>query len=144
MSDPNLPEGVTQKDIDRTCGETVDPNDPEMEEIKEFTIDRAVWLRGEGEFKSKLYRVEDGKMCCLGIYLCACGIDKSLLANRATPEETETQMPAWLIDSLRPMRSSLASKLITVNDIKLDEDKREETIKELFAEAGIKVTFKGE
>ena len=28
MSDPNLPEGVTQKDIDATCGETFDPNNP--------------------------------------------------------------------------------------------------------------------
>lgn len=37
MSDPNLPEGVTQKDIDRTCGETVDPNDPEykIEKLQE-------------------------------------------------------------------------------------------------------------
>ena len=26
MSDPNLPEGVTQRDIDRTVGETVDPD----------------------------------------------------------------------------------------------------------------------
>jgi len=26
MSDPNLPEGVTQRDIDATAGETFDPN----------------------------------------------------------------------------------------------------------------------
>jgi len=26
MTDPNLPEGVTQRDIDRTVGETFDPN----------------------------------------------------------------------------------------------------------------------
>ena len=29
MNDPNLPEGVKQRDIDRTCGETFDPNEPD-------------------------------------------------------------------------------------------------------------------
>jgi len=33
MSDPNLPEGVTQKDIDATVGETFDPNVCEHDEL---------------------------------------------------------------------------------------------------------------
>ena len=34
MSDPNLPEGVTQKDIDRTCGETMSDEDRAVEDMK--------------------------------------------------------------------------------------------------------------
>ena len=39
-----------------------------------LTIDRNVWLRGEGNGVSFLLREVDRKMCCVGIYLKACGI----------------------------------------------------------------------
>ena len=56
-----------------------------MSEVKSFTIDRATWLHGEGADNSYLLRPTDGKMCCLGHYLKAVGIEEEAITSVDTP-----------------------------------------------------------
>lgn len=65
--------------------------------MREFTINRRRWDRGEmfadirkekGQNKPpSLKHPEDGRMCCLGIYLEACGVPVEKLYARADPKE---------------------------------------------------------
>lgn len=117
-----------------------------MKEIKKFTIDRKIWLRGEGTDKSKLLRSSDGKMCCLGIYLKKCGVKPTLLNNLASPRQVGIPIPNWLLNT-RGENSMLVDSLMEENDRELVTEKmmnlKEREIRGLFKEAGIKVTFKG-
>jgi hypothetical protein len=112
-----------------------------MKQLKSFTIDRKVWLRGESG-RSMLYRPEDGKMCCLGILMSKCGVPKSVLANRAFSDEIAQEYPKQLPPFLSDFYST--DVLMLTNDKRyLSEEKREAIIKEAFKEVGIKVRFKG-
>lgn len=136
-----------------------------IKEIKSFTIDRSKWYRGNHADCSKLLITHDdicqekgcqepshknaetmGKMCCLGIYLLACGVPKKLLANVGSPDYIprnfeDGAVPEWLVADENP--TILCDHLMTTNDsIDLSEDVREASIKEDFATVGIKVRFK--
>lgn len=119
-----------------------------MEEITELTVDKSIWLRGEGSSSSALLRESDGKMCCLGVYLHACGVTKELLKSQLRPSDVNTEIPAWLLT--KPggkynRTSPLARALIQANDDHFyTQAQRERKIKKLFAQAGVKVIFKGE
>lgn len=109
--------------------------------MKKLTIDRKIWLRGEGSVRSKLLRPEDQKRCCIGIYLESCSVPKETLLNKGTyygiaqwgvllPEET-----AWL-------HSYVAQAFYTTNDDQtLTEEEREQKLTALFAGQGIEVEF---
>jgi|SRR3984957_16017850 len=115
-----------------------------MKEVKSFTIDRNKWLRGEGTSKSSLLRSSDGKMCCLGIYLSACGVAKDILKNLATPASIveKNTLPSWLKNHY--LNSSIVIDLMNANDkIQFAETDRELSIKAGFKQAGIKIRFKG-
>lgn len=117
-----------------------------MEQIKELVISRSIWLRGGPEGESKLLRTTDNKMCCLGIYLEACGIAKDQLEDVETPANMDPgqEIPVWLLeDDLDPDDSSpVARELMMVNDdSNVSEEKREDFIASEFEKQGIKVTF---
>jgi hypothetical protein len=112
-----------------------------MKQLKSFTIDRKVWLRGEGG-QSMLYRPQDSKMCCLGIFMSKCGVPKSALANRAFSDEIAQEYPKQLPPFLSDFY--LTDVLMLTNDRRsLSEEKREVAIKKGFKDIGIKVRFKG-
>lgn len=117
--------------------------------MKKLVIDRSKWQRGEGY--AQLLDDETGKMCCLGIYLRACGKAPSTIANRSFPCQIPNRLfpkeADWLLEGLGEDRfdSAVANKLMYVNDSRMKTEKQRETfIKETFAKQGIKVEFVGE
>lgn len=116
---------------------------------RELTIDRSRWLRGEGDSRSVLHRPSDGKMCCLGFYLEACGIPRERLTGRSTPGSilTKDQAPEeakWLFqkdDDRGSYHSGACIDLMRTNDATRSERQREEIIAEEFAFHGVNVTF---
>lgn len=53
--------------------------------MRVLTIDRSIWLRGEGAMSSYLLS-RDGKMCCLGFDALACGLTKGMIYDRRSPD----------------------------------------------------------
>jgi len=111
--------------------------------VGEFTIDRKEWLRGEGVYQSYLLRARDGKRCCVGIYLKACGMSDEELsgvtgANEKPVCDLLPQEAGWLLNW------ELLGHLYVDNDERsTSESEREERIAEGFARNGIKVNFIG-
>jgi len=109
-----------------------------------FAVRRPTWLRGEGGIDSRLLRVSDGRQCCLGQYLTACGVPHDALAEVSSPGEVAgPDVPAWLLNP-DGRDSVLAEVLMEVNDDhELSEVARESTLTARFAQAGITVRFVG-
>ena len=61
MSDPNLPEGVKQKDIDAAVGETFDPNLCLHEEIKCDNCEETMLELGNRAVEEKNRQIENMK-----------------------------------------------------------------------------------
>lgn len=117
------------------------------------------WLHGEEDVEklfdgaklgSMLHRPQDQKMCCIGIYLEACGISRSLLTDVGDPSDVRTDLPKqclWLINILedpnnegyphQTTNSKDTEDLIQEND----NDAREEKIAEIFAKHDVEVEF---
>lgn len=116
--------------------------------MKTFTIDRARWFRGQGSGDSALFIPENNKMCCLGFYLSACGVEN--LAYMKTPGTIYQRIPQeaeWLIREGGPVTNSYdCLDLMQANDCPDDGfiDQREEVIKDIFAGHDIEVIFEGE
>jgi len=116
-----------------------------------LTIDRTVWLRGEGPEPSRLRRESDGKMCCIGIFLKECGVTDAVLTGATTASNVEEHVPPeyreFLINPLhgdRFERDSDIYRLYDTNDDKtLHDHVREERIIDRFANHGIEVEFVG-
>lgn len=110
-------------------------------------IDRATWLRGEGYEDSKLYRPSDGKMCCLGFYSLACGLQQNDITElecpgSATDPKINKKWPKWLT-KLENSQTKECIDLMEHNDNENISDKeRENKIKTIFARHGVKVEFK--
>jgi hypothetical protein len=84
-------------------------------------------------------------MCCIGIYLKACGTPDSLLCNIRTATKNNGNVPkqaTWLLNSTGH-GSKTALLLYGVNDSTrvLDEKQRESKISCLFAKHKVKVKF---
>lgn len=112
--------------------------------MKQFTINRKKWLRGEGSEYSSLLRTEDGKMCCLGFLGLACGGTKKQIESCDSP--AGTYGPKWPSALLHPdtgLDSTTCEELMKVNDNEdLTDTERESRLKKIFKEIGIKVVFK--
>lgn len=119
--------------------------------ITEFTIDRKVWLRGEPGC-SYLLREIDGKRCCIGIFLSACGVPDELLEGQGSPgglmrshPDLVATVPDWLFETRYDYdygNSPRAQSLMGVNDDNSTPDWNKELfITEMFAEHGVKVVF---
>lgn len=113
-----------------------------MTGVSSFVINRAVWLRGEGGEKSVLFRPEDKKMCCLGIYLSECGVDTHRMRDVGEPGLLSDEMvPSW---TRTAAKGTPVCELIQVNDDEQISDAvREQAITEKFARQGVTVTFEG-
>jgi hypothetical protein len=119
-----------------------------MSEVKSFTIDRATWLHGEGSDDSYLLRPADGKMCCLGHYLKAVGIEEEAITSVDTPSnlpvEVLNEIPSWLLHENRIHVSSECQYLMKDNDDTTDSrNEKEANIIAGFKEVGIDVSFTG-
>lgn len=107
-----------------------------MNDVKAFVIPRSKWLRGQGNLESFLYRPSDGKQCCVGIYLSACGTPLSSLTGHK--EAHGPDLPLWM----HAGEAIALLELYESNDNRsLSEPEREAEIAEGFAKQGIAVTF---
>ncbi len=115
-----------------------------------FIIDRNKWLRGEGSTASCLLRPEDGKMCCLGLFLKSLGSSDESLKDLSTPADidpTNSVVPEWLVchSPYRPNGIGCpadVSSIMDANDnMDLSEDYREHLVEKFFASKGIEVVF---
>jgi len=113
-------------------------------------------LRGEGKDDSYLLRQRDDKRCCLGFYGQACGIaddDLRSLQSFASIDKVSSFIDQNFITS-SGRDSEFAIRLMTTNDavcgynhyyndelVVMTETLREQSLIELFAEAGITVIF---
>ncbi len=126
-----------------------------MKAVKKFEISRNVWLRGDDN-PAYRYRERDGKMCCLGIYLQACGLSAENLSGRHQPADVKDKILtgcerrkqdfSWLFKQPGNTHDGKGSKrvmdLVEANDSALtDGPSRESQVENLFAEEGIEVTF---
>lgn len=65
--------------------------------MHELVIDRRVWFRGEGASASRLLRFEDGKRCCVGIYLQSLGTPDNVMCDVMTAKDLQVPPEAeWL------------------------------------------------
>ena len=118
-----------------------------MKKIKELVIDRSKWKRGSPNAHDTYLLDDDGKMCCLGFYALACGVDEESIRNKTEPEFLEFEIPGLSYDNeetgLRH-NTAFTQSAIPINDSQyLDETKREEALIRLFKEDGKKLTFEG-
>jgi hypothetical protein len=119
--------------------------------MREFTISREKWLRGEGHQVSFLIRGFDKKQCCLGFYLEACGVSSEILRDLRSPQVLfddgfDDEFPeeaSWLLSGDRtPFNSDDGNALMVVNDTPDTPGlTREESIAEKFLEHDVLVTF---
>src|ERR1700728_1509858 len=57
-----------------------------VKDVKKFTVVRKDWYRGKGNEKSCLVN-NANRLCCLGFYAEACGLDRQTIRNLPSPEE---------------------------------------------------------
>ncbi len=117
--------------------------------VKEFTISRKTWLRGEGSGNSYLLR-DDWKQCCVGVFLSACGYSDERLRGQSAAREISEYLLSeleWLKHHAHKEGSPdrrFMYDLYNTNDLREvigGEAEREAKITALFAEKGITVTF---
>lgn len=116
-----------------------------------LTIDRSIWLRGEGHRGSKLFRLRDNKMCPVGILLEKLGVPREALADMIdvrsltlipVAKAIATSSGLLHLSDLGYVDSTpWAQKLYTINDACDIEEDRERKLTAAFREGGIEVTF---
>jgi len=106
--------------------------------LTKLTIHKREWLRGESGHNSYLRRSSDGKMCCLGIYLRACGVEVDDLTDVRSPARVAGGLPGttWWLNRL------VSNELMSINDEStISETEREIELTKRFGENGIQVVF---
>jgi hypothetical protein len=106
-----------------------------------LVIDRSRWLRGEGPSTSSMIRLRDEKMCCLGFFGLACGIERDRLLNRLVPTILQSpNWPVWLVDL--GGNTTEARLLMNTNDSEaMSGAEREAALTAVFASHGVEVEF---
>lgn len=122
-----------------------------------FDIHVPTWLQGEGGLDSRLLRPDDGKRCCLGFYLNACGLNDEALRDQRAPELIATEVSrnaqaSWLLTDEYSRHSETAVDLMTENDELFDVApftdyvtyilEKMRHLSELFARQGIAVRWR--
>jgi hypothetical protein len=107
-------------------------------------IDREWWLRGEGGGMSRLLRVEDRKMCCVGSFaLQILKMRESQIEDAKTLSDVRDTDCGWPI-TLNKVPIGSMSEFYSVNDnLSISDDVREYALKKLFAKLGVVVEFTG-
>ena len=118
-----------------------------------FTLPRSIWARGEGSIKSYLLRAADGKMCCVGVYLEACGVSRESLKGEREAQSVQLgEDPPYTAEDLIADRDGAGEAIATLyndNDEVIgkgvstfaNEEEREERIIEGFADLGVVCTI---
>lgn len=104
-----------------------------------LVIDRSRWLRNvtQTDELSYLIRPSDNKMCCLGFYGCALGLNPNMMRGYVSPASQPLLVwPDWLVEPFNE-NSEDATQLMKINDTLADEQQ----IIEIFARHGVEVTF---
>lgn len=107
-----------------------------------LTIDRSIWLRGEGSIASFLLRQSDNKQCCIGILLEANGVKRDKLMG-VSAVKNENNIPCVIPpDNLNWLNEDQVNEFYSINDSKAYDDTfREQKLTEMFATHGIEVEF---
>ena len=124
--------------------------------IKEFTVNRKTWIRGDN-LNSYLLRSDDNKMCCLGFFCLASGLTEDQIRNITEPnalfQHELNKLPEHFSDI------NYYESVVEINDLPENkfsqyfgepffhplaiEPKREQALTEQFALLGIKINFTG-
>lgn len=134
-----------------------------VKDVKTFVVDRKKWLRGEGDENSCLL-TRGNRMCCLGFYAEACGLDRKVIRNIATPsnavkvtkgeptavdrEYREVSRKSDVVWKTKLVNISgddsiTCGRMMSVNDDEdITDEVRETKLTALFKALGIKVKFK--
>ena len=107
--------------------------------LKEFTLPRDVWLRGESD--SYLLRARDDKMCCFGVYLLACGYKKEDLVQLYEPSELNIEIKNITHKGGNFNTPECENIMEENDDGYITEEKRECLIIKGFKKIGIKVNI---
>ena len=116
--------------------------------MRNVTIKRGRWLRGEGSEDSYLLRGTDNKMCCLGYVARAARVTAHDIFHVRTPDGLirATRRRGWFrdlfLDSALFDNSELTNTLMEINDSQTISDlEREVYLGLAFAGLGINVRF---
>jgi hypothetical protein len=129
--------------------------------MKQLIIDRSKWRTGgdidekyqTGEGETRLLNAQ-GYMCCLGFYLKdVAKLNKMILIEQAAPRwfiglkeiydnNDDVKLLVRKINDDYYLNSDFCQSAIHVNDdVNLPSDEREETLKTMFLEKGVEVSF---
>jgi hypothetical protein len=129
--------------------------------MRQLIIEESKWYRGKGGVQSRLLRVEDGKMCCLGFDALACGLKEGNILDAAFPTSVQYSYPTskyvaaplptemqWLegsTDDFADEEGEYKSYEAAIGDINDDDtisdDERKERLRPLFAVGGVELVF---
>lgn len=117
-----------------------------LTDVKEFTVQRSKWLRGNMNISRLLNN--KGKMCCLGFYSKACGIQNEDIKNISAPEDISNNVSKnWktrLLKFNNRVNTAKCFKLMQINDSSsINDEERERRLTKQFKILGIKVNFVG-
>ena len=114
-----------------------------LKKVKSFVIDVKKWLRGEGSKRSSLHRKSDGKMCCVGQYLEACGAPPESFLGLAEISETDYRIVGF--NGADGVDTDATPCLYSDNDTRdITEAERREKIRAGFRALRVKVSFSDE
>lgn len=113
------------------------------------TIKRSQWLRGEGFLRSRLYRKEDGKMCCLGQVALAEGCSVDDIAEKMAPSDLGCKLSK--LTQLNIIKSTNSKSYVdnhicmsmmeTNDDEYISDSRREKELVSLGCKAGYELEF---
>jgi hypothetical protein len=124
--------------------------------MMKLVIDRRRWIHGEGGDSSRLLRLDDKKMCCLGFLSLACGASENDIGDFSEPNEMDIRPTHEVFQKLLLQLegedcdhkytyynpSTIAIDMMVTNDSKaLSESEREEKLTGYFKEIGVEVEF---
>lgn len=110
----------------------------EKKKVKTFTVDAKNWIRGEkfnNDLDGSCLLNSHGKMCCLGFFGEACGVDRENLKLYVLPQRRAKEhkaFPSWIYE-----------RFAAVNDNgNISDEERVKQLRELFKKKGVTVRFK--
>lgn len=124
--------------------------------MRQLVISESKWYRGKGDIASRLCRISDGMMCCLGFEAIANGLKPENIMNISFPsdigsnrDEPEGYIPAalpdsmkWLLEDPTADHQSFERTIGGVNDdISISDDERKATLRPLFAHGNVELVF---
>lgn len=104
-----------------------------------FQIDRRYWLRGEGGFNSRLLRLKDMKMCCVGFFCITNGLGQEEIAEKTI--YGSTKLSNYINDPFMN-HPRYSNSIYDINDeMRLSDHERERLLEAAFKERGHEVEF---